>query len=102
MKSNLFKTACSLFRDQIFSTFAQCLKAAWLKIKVVASMKKGNVSFKFIKSDGTERVAQGALTGFDYTPKTTESKPKAELVKYFDLEVLSFRSFRIDRFVSII
>ncbi|MBK9581711.1 MAG: DUF2693 domain-containing protein [Saprospiraceae bacterium] len=29
-------------------------------------------------------------------------KPKPEVIKYFDIEAQSFRSFRIDRFIGLV
>jgi WYL_2, Sm-like SH3 beta-barrel fold len=101
-KVSLFNNAWAMFKDGLFTTFAQALKAAWARVKVVAGMKTGVVSFEYVKSDGTVRLAKGTLTGFDYTAKTTESKPKPEIIKYFDVEAQSFRSFRLDRFIGLV
>jgi WYL_2, Sm-like SH3 beta-barrel fold len=101
-KVSLFNNAWSMFRDGLFVTFGEALKAAWSRLKVVTGMKTGVVTFEYIKSDGTVRFAKGTLTGFDYTPKTTESKPKPEIIKYFDIEAQSFRSFRLDRFIGLV
>jgi len=101
-KVSLFNNAWSMFKDGLFTSFAAALKAAWSRLKVVSGMKSGVVSFEYVKSDGTIRLAKGTLTGFDYTAKTTESKPKPEVIKYFDIEAQSFRSFRIDRFLGLV
>jgi len=101
-KVSLFNNAWSMFKAGLFTTFAKALKAAWSRIKVVTGMKTGVVAFEYVKSDGTIRIAKGTLTGFDYTAKTTESKPKPEVIKYFDIEAQSFRSFRLDRFIGLV
>jgi hypothetical protein len=101
-KVALFNNAWSMFKQGLFVSFAQALKAAWKRLKVVAGMKSGIVQFEYIKTDGSIRLAKGTLTGFDYTTKTTDQKVKPEIVKYFDIEAQSFRSFRIDRFIGLV
>lgn len=101
-RAKIFIQAWEMFKGGLFTSFASALKAAWARLKVVTVMKIGVCSFKYIKSDGTIRTASGTLTGFDYTPKTTESKPKNEIIKYFDIEAQGFRSFRIDRFMGLV
>ncbi len=101
-RSKIFIQAWEMFKCSLFTSFASALKAAWVRFKVVAEMKSGVVTFQYIKTDGSVRTASGTLTGFDYIPKTTESKPKSEIIKYFDLEAQSFRSFRIDRFLGLV
>ena len=80
-KVSLFNNAWSMFKAGLFTSFAQALKAAWSRVKVVTRMKTGVVAFEYIKSDGTIRLAKGTLTGLDYTAKTTESKPKSNTNK---------------------
>jgi WYL_2, Sm-like SH3 beta-barrel fold len=101
-KFSLFNNAWSMFKDGLFTTFAQALKAAWNRLKVVTGMKTGVVTFQYIKSDGSIRIATGTLSDIKYVAKTTESKPKPEVVKYFDIEAQSFRSFRVDRFIGLV
>ena len=101
-KVSLFNNAWSMFKAGLFPSFAKALKAAWDRIKVVTGMKTGVVAFEYLKNDGTIRIAKGTLTGFDYTAKTTETKPKPELIKYYDIEAQSFRSFRLDRFIGLV
>ncbi len=101
-KVSLFNNAWSMFKDGLFTSFAQALKAAWSRLKVVTGMKSGFVTFQYIKSDGSIRIATGTLSDINYVAKTTESKPKPEVVKYFDIEAQSFRSFRLDRFIGMV
>ena len=79
----------------------------------VKQLHSGAVSFKFSKVDGSVRDAKGTLS-FDLIPE--EFHPKVELdennepvkasrkenpdvQKYFDLDKLSWRSFRWENFV---
>lgn len=101
-KVSLFTNAWSMFKAGLFTSFAESLKAAWSRIKVITGMKTGTVTFRYIKSDGTVRVATGTLSDINYVAKSTESKPKPEVVKYFDIEAQSFRSFRLDRFIGLV
>jgi len=102
MKISIFTTAWSMFKAGLFTSFAESLKAAWSRTKVITGMKTGTVKFRYIKSDGSIRIATGTLSDINYVAKTTESKPKPEVVKYFDIEAQSFRSFRIDRFIGLV
>lgn len=102
MKVSLFNNAWSMFKAGLFTSFAEALKAAWSRIKVISGMKTGTVTFRYIKSDGSIRIATGTLSDINYVAKATESKPKPEVVKYFDIEAQSFRSFRLDRFIGMV
>ena len=102
MKVSLFNNAWSMFKDGLFTSFAKALKAAWSRIKVITGLKSGVVTFQYIKSDGSIRIATGTLSDINYVAKTTESKPKPEIIKYFDIEAQSFRSFRLDRFIGLV
>lgn len=63
--------------------------------------------FKFIKKDGTERVANGTLN-FDSIPdkdipKGTQTwEDQEDMVKYYDLDKAAWRSFHWDQFVEIL
>jgi len=102
MKVSLFNNAWSMFKAGLFTSFAKALKAAWSRIKVITGLKSGVVTFQYIKSDGSIRIATGTLSDINYVAKTTESKPKPEIIKYFDIEAQSFRSFRLDRFIGLV
>lgn len=53
--------------------------------------------------DQTQRNAIGTLRkgNFEYKPKGNSKKSNPMAVKYFDIEVKQFRSFRIDRLIEI-
>ena len=63
--------------------------------------------FKYIKKDGTERVAVGTLN-FDAMPDSvipsgnqTWEDPE-DIVKYYDMEKGAWRSFRWEQFVEVV
>ena len=91
MKTELFKIAHSI--KEKFNSFGEALKSAWRVIKMKIKMKKGNVSFKFVKKDGSIREAVGTLN-VDYTHKGSKSK-NYSVFNYFDLESNGWRSFQV-------
>jgi hypothetical protein len=101
MKKELFNMAWQFLKDGIFTAFADALKAAWAKIKLVAKLKKGVAYFTFKKVDGTERKAIGTLNGqnYQYDNKGSDRKPNPANVVYWDIEARGFRSFRIENFL---
>jgi hypothetical protein len=65
----------------------------------------GTVQFTFTKIDGSTRLASGT-TCFDlipeaYRPKATGKRTPADLIAYFDLDRMAWRSCRVDHLVSI-
>jgi hypothetical protein len=103
MKSQLFTTAWALFKDGLFGSFSESLKAAWNKAKLLKALKSGVAYFKFRKQDGTEREAIGTLNGanIQYAAKGTgKSSDKVGLVKFWDIEKRAFRSLNIDTFIG--
>lgn len=101
-KVRLFNNAWQMFKCGVFTSFAQALKAAWTRLKIVTKMKEGVVTFEYIKQDGAIRKAIGTLTDITYLQKTLVKKTPAELVKYYDVEAQGFRMFRLDRFIGLV
>lgn len=101
-KTNLFKTAWSYFKANIFSSFSDCLKAAWQKAKLTIAMKSGAVNLSFTKKDGTEttRIATIDPHLFTYDSKGTGSNPKADVICFYSLTDNGFRSFRIENLIG--
>lgn len=62
--------------------------------RLVESMKRGVVTFRYVKLDGTIRTATGTLMpeSFDRMPKGVRPVPVSN-IPYWDLERGSFRSF---------
>ena len=101
-KSRIMTNAWAMFNGGLFSSFGEALKAAWMKFKLVARLRAGKAEFSFLKADNTVRRAIGTLkTGsFEYTRKGSGSASKPEIIKYFDLDRMSWRSARVDRLVA--
>jgi hypothetical protein len=116
MKASSFalKAAHKLMKESNFSiSWSSALKSGWAqyqalmskKAEIMTALKAGIFSFSFTKiSTGEERFAIGTLNSnlFSYEPKGT-GKSKASnpfLVKYWDLQANSFRSFNLLTFIS--
>lgn len=97
MKKAVFTKAWELIKSNIFSSFADALKAAWKIVKLHTKLKAGVVNFSFIKKDGTIRNAIGTLCTslFTYESKGSDKVEQSNLLKYYDLEANAFRSFII-------
>lgn len=74
--------------------------------QIKETLKSGVVSFKYIKKDGTERIASGTRNmdfikaqGAEPNGRGTE---KIGVITYYDLEKESWRSFIADSFVEFI
>lgn len=103
MKKQVFKTAWIFFKDQTFTTFSECLRMAWRRVKIAARLKAGVVYFQFKKVDGSIRNCIGTLhpDNFQYKAKTGQTKGSpGTTVKYWDVEKRAFRSFRLTNFIS--
>ena len=95
MKKAVMNFAWNLYKSLNLNSFALALKLAWKKIKLSEKLKAGIVNFEYMKKDGSLRKAVGTLneTLFAYENKGEEKRENLSLVKYFDLEANSFRSF---------
>jgi hypothetical protein len=102
MKSQIFKAAWQMLKDELFTTFSDALKAAWNRFKLLAQLKKGIAYFSFKKADGSTRVAVGTLRNdnFSYESKGTEGSQKIGLIKFWDVENRAFRSLNIQNFIG--
>lgn len=74
--------------------------------QIIETLKSGIVNFKYIKKDGTERIANGTrnmefIETQDATPKGTGVE-RTGVITYYDLEKQSWRSFNEDSFVEFI
>ena len=104
MKSEVFKTAWQLFRENIFTSFGECLRAAWQRAKLVVSLRAGLAYFRFRKANGEIREAIGTLNSsiFSYQAKSNGERrqPSPVVVRYWDVERRAFRSLRISNFLG--
>jgi len=108
-RSKVFKNAHRMMKLSNYNLdWGYCLKVAYkaekqrmlLRQQIIQKLKSGQTSFEFIKTDGkTVRLAVGTLK-FDqpYIRKGPKRKTNVEVVKYFDVEKGSFRSFKLDNF----
>lgn len=101
-RSKIFSEAWSMFRENIFSTFSEALKASWKRAKLLKKLRSGITYFSYTKSDGKIRTAIGTLRegNFFYTYKG-QGTTNIQVIKYYDLEARGFRSCRVDRLIQI-
>ena len=105
MKSTVFSTAWEYIKNGLFTSFSEALRFAWAKVKLLAKLKKGVVSFQFIKkTDNTTRTAKGTLSSdlFSYESKGSDRKKTGTMVTFWDVENNGFRSFDITNFIQYI
>lgn len=95
MKSLLFKIAHNV--KSKFNSFSEALKYAWKVIKLRMKMKKGVVSFRFKKVDGSIREAVGTIPAAPQGDSTR--KPNIKVFTYFDVEKNDYRCSRIDALI---
>ena len=101
--SKVMTTAWTYFRGGLYESFSLALRAAWAFFKLSKTLRRGIAYFTYKKADGSLRNAIGTLHGhnFDYQHKTSKRATKAGQVKYWDVVARAWRSFRIERLVSI-
>lgn len=78
-------------------------QVAITKEEFEGNLKTSVVDFKFTKKDGTVRTAKGTLlpqflpplpeSNTDTEPKRQKAAPNPDLVTYWDLEAVAWRSF---------
>lgn len=74
--------------------------------QIIETLSRGIVNFKYIKKDGTERIANGTrhmefIEAQGATPKGAGVEREG-VITYYDLEKQSWRSFNEDSFVEFI
>lgn len=77
-------------------SFSECLKRAWMLLKLKTQMKTKTVQFFYQKVSGEIRQAFGTLKDevIEQHVKGTVRKPNDNLFTYFDTERGEFRSFK--------
>ena len=100
--SEVFSTAWAMFKKDLFKTFSDALKTAWMRISLIHRLRSGIAYFTYNISSGEIRKAIGTLRegNFFYTPKSKKSI-NLLVIKYFDLEARGFRSCRVDRLIQV-
>lgn len=76
---------------------SDAVKQAHIIAKLKHDLRKNHkVTFRFMKKDGTLRVANGTLHEVilnEYVKGTFKGKVRHDVIKYFDLDKNQFRSF---------
>lgn len=98
-RSKVFSQAYELMRTT-HKTFAVCLAKAWALYRLSRRMRKEVVSFCYEKADGSLRKAKGTLKGVQHLIKGTATTDSPKTVRYFDVEVKAFRSFKIENLIT--
>ena len=81
-------------------SFAVCLSKAWALYRLVKKMRQGVAVFAFEKADGSLRRARGTLKNTGQFVKGTGVSTPDKTVRYYDIDKSSFRSFKIENFIT--
>lgn len=83
-------------------SWGECQKQAWAAYRLKEAMQSSIVEFSFIKSDQSVRTAKGTLNGdlFQYEAKGEGVSSSPDVIRYFDMGVGEWRSFRIERLIN--
>lgn len=100
-RSRIFSTAWKFLRKGLFTSFGEALRAAWSRYKVIKNLKAGATKLLYRKANGLLRSAMGTLKAevLAFYPKAPENS-NPDVVRYWDLEKQAWRSFRIERLIS--
>lgn len=79
--------------------FAVCLSRAWALYRLTRQMHNGIVTFAYEKADGNLRKAKGTLKDVQNLIKGTGTE-NYKTVRYFDVDKQSFRSFKVENFIT--
>ena len=89
-----FTTRCSM-------AIEEARKKADMNCNLQDELSKRDVRFKFVKKDGTIRDAYGTLHKDVIPPTMGTGRPLGfELQLFFDLEYMSYRSFKKENLIS--
>lgn len=83
-------------------SWGECQKQTWSAYRLKEAMQSSIVEFSFIKSDQSVRVAKGTLNGelFQYEAKGASVPSSPDVIRYFDMGVGQWRSFRVERLIN--
>lgn len=79
--------------------FSVCLAKAWALYRLTRRMHREVVTFAYEKADGSLRKAKGTLKDVQNLIKGTGGE-NYKTVRYYDIDKQSFRSFRIENFIT--
>ncbi|UJH91682.1 SH3 beta-barrel fold-containing protein [Antarcticibacterium sp. 1MA-6-2] len=97
-RTRVFKWAHELVKST-GKSFAVCLAKAWALYRLRKRMATETVKIAFEKADGSLRIAYATLKNAAEKIKGT-STPNYKTVTYFDAEVNSLRSFKVENFIA--
>ncbi|WP_419490201.1 SH3 beta-barrel fold-containing protein [Alistipes sp.] len=96
---NIMRRAWELYRTT-GKAFAVCLSRSWVIFRLIQRMRSSVVQFSYEKIDGTLRKAKGTLKDVTALVKGT-GKETPKTVRYFDVDVQAFRSFKIENLITV-
>lgn len=103
-RSRVMKYAWHLWRATR-QAWRTCMLKAWRLYHLAEEMRGGVVTFSYLKTDGTIRMATGTLmnvpAGASLGGKRV-TKPSYKTMAYFDTGRNAFRCFRIENLISVL
>lgn len=96
---NIMLRAWEMYRTT-GKAFAVCLSRSWVIFRLIQRMRSSVVQFSYEKIDGTLRKAKGTLKDVTALVKGT-GKETPKTVRYFDVDVQAFRSFKIENLITV-
>ncbi len=102
-RSQILKASWKVRKSNPTLTWGECQKQVWAAYKLKEAMQSSIVEFSFIKvSDNSIRTAKGTLNGdlFQYESKGAGVPTSPDVIRYFDMGVGEWRSFRIERLIN--
>ena len=96
---NIMRRAWELYRTT-GKAFAVCLSRSWVIFRLIQRMRSSVVQFSYEKINGTLRKAKGTLKDVTALVKGT-GKETPKTVRYFDVDVQAFRSFKIENLITV-
>lgn len=81
-------------------SFADALRKAWALYRLAKRMNVEEVSFTYMKVDGSLRKAYGTLKNVGQFIRGT-GKVNNKVFRYWDTEAAGFRCFRVENLVNV-
>ncbi|MCF0219317.1 MAG: DUF2693 domain-containing protein [Muribaculaceae bacterium] len=81
-----------------------CMLKAWELYRLAKKMREGEVTFHYLKADGTIRKAKGTLCNLPSGATLNGrkmTKPSFKTFAYFDIERNSFRCFKVENLICV-
>ncbi|MCC8133341.1 MAG: SH3 beta-barrel fold-containing protein [Tannerellaceae bacterium] len=97
-KKQVFKMAHELM-EATDKTFPVCLAKAWQLYRFYKRLEREEVVFAYERKDGSLRKAKGTLKNVQHLVKGT-GQESYKTIRYYDLNVQGFRSFKIENLIT--